>query len=99
MHVDGAARIPAWIDRREIHGALRVRRLESAQEFLPLRVELRPRVREIRVHTERIALPEIDDGAGERSTRAGRSHLREAQRKPQRHSGAHSVVTWIRADV
>src|SRR6185436_8067844 len=59
-----AALVPTGVDRRELRAARRVGRLEAAQEFLPARVV------DIGVHAERVAMPDVDDGAAERRARA-----------------------------
>ena len=65
--MDGAARIPTWIDRLEGDGAVRVSALITPQELLSTRIE--GAIAHVGVHAGGIAMPDIDMRTGERNAR------------------------------
>ena len=60
VDVDGAALVPAGIDRLELHDPVGVRHLRAAEERLPL-AGVEPGV-----HTLRVAVPDVHDRVGQR---------------------------------
>src|SRR5882724_7980881 len=96
VDVHGPAPVGAGIDRGEAREAVAVRGLVAAQELLAERGPAR--VLHVGVDADRVAVPQIHHGTGQR--RAGtRREARDAQRQPQRGAGPHATVRRIGADV
>src|SRR6185295_1929893 len=87
-----ATLVPTWVDRRELRAARRVGRLETAQELLSARVV------HIGVHADRIAVPDVDDGAAEPGARAS-ADARNEEVECEERAGSHGAGAGIRSDV
>src|SRR5207244_276468 len=92
VYVDGAALIPAWIDRNELNGPIRVGHLIAAQEFLAFGIETR--VRRIRIDAQRVTMPDIHGGAGQRNAAAA-VDLRNTKHEVQLDAVLHRTVGWV----
>src|SRR5437762_2953938 len=96
MNVDGAALVPAGVDRRELRDAGCIRRLVSAQPLLALRVEAR--VGRIAVDAERVAVPHVHRRALERGTRSA-GHSPDLDREVETGAVLRGPAEGVRADV
>src|SRR6185503_512397 len=92
VDVHRAALVPTGVDRRELRAARRVGRLEAAQELLPARAL------HIGVHTERVAVPDVDDGTAECRARAA-ADARDEEVECEERAGSHGAGAGIRPDV
>src|SRR4051812_42467698 len=95
MNVDRATHVPAGVDGRELCNTAAICYLIAAKEFLTLSI-LRA---DVRVETERIAVPHVDERARQRRARAASRNRIQSYRDCQRHAGARISRCWIRAQV
>src|SRR5262249_6116830 len=79
VDVHRSTRVPPWVDREEFGNSVCVCYLIATKKLFASAIESCIHVPHIGISTERIALPNVNDGAAERTT-GGASDARDMER-------------------